>query len=83
MFSIEYTHEPNYRATDIAYSIVVIIKKTRNYENDQSPVNAYYQALRGLKELRTTEPFSETASITRGSKEFSTLDCIWFNIKNL
>src|SRR6266542_4311066 len=42
VLNIEYTHEPNYRVTDIAYGIVAIIKKTYNYENDQSPVNAYY-----------------------------------------
>ena len=42
VLSIKYTHELNYRATDIAYGIVAIIKKTRNYENDQSSVNAYY-----------------------------------------
>src|SRR6266498_5171815 len=40
VLSIEYTHELNYRATDIAYGVVAIIKKTYNYENDQSPVNA-------------------------------------------
>ncbi len=44
VLSIEYIYEPNYRATDIAYGIVAIIKKTRNYENDQSVVNTYYQA---------------------------------------
>src|SRR6266511_6419645 len=27
VLSIEYTHEPNYRATDIAYGVVAIIKK--------------------------------------------------------
>ena len=42
VLSIKYTHELNYKATDIAYGIVAIIKKTRNYENDQSSVNAYY-----------------------------------------
>ena len=42
VLNIEYTHELNHRATDIAYSIVAIIKKTRNYENDQLAVNAYY-----------------------------------------
>ncbi len=42
VFSIEYTHKLNHRATDIAYSIVVIIKKTCNYRNDQLTVNAYY-----------------------------------------
>src|SRR6266508_1042382 len=41
VLSIEYIHELNYRATDIAYGVVVIIKKTCNYRNDQSPVNAY------------------------------------------
>ena len=34
VFSIEYTHEPNYRATDIAYEVVAIIKKTYNYRNN-------------------------------------------------
>src|SRR6266540_2567032 len=58
VLSIEYTHEPNYRATDIAYGIVAIIKKTNNYRNDQSPVNAYYQALRELRELKITETTS-------------------------
>src|SRR6266540_3721601 len=37
VLSIKYTYEPNYRATDIAYRVVAIIKKTHNYENDQSP----------------------------------------------
>ncbi len=46
VLSIEYTHKLNYRATDIAYSIVAIIKKTCNYRNDQSAVNAYYQVLK-------------------------------------
>src|SRR6266511_92944 len=44
VLSIEYTYESNYRATNIAYGVVVIIKKTHNYRNNQSPVNAYYQA---------------------------------------
>ena len=74
MLNIKYTHEPNNRATDIAYSIVAIIKKTHNYGNNQSPVNAYYQALRGLKKLRTTESLSDTASVTRSSKGSFTLD---------
>src|SRR6266542_569593 len=34
VLSIEYTYELNNRATDIAYRIVAIIKKTFNYEND-------------------------------------------------
>src|SRR6266511_397807 len=68
VLSIEYTHEPNYRATDITYSIVAIIKKIRNYGNDQSAVNAYYQALRKLRELRTNEIASETANVTGSSK---------------
>ena len=42
MLNIEYTYKSNYRATDIAYGIVAIIKKTYNYRNDQSLVNAYY-----------------------------------------
>ncbi len=83
VFSIEYTHELNYRTTDIAYGIVAIIKKTRNYGNDQSPVNAYYQALRGLRELRTAESVSDTASVTGGSKGSTILDHTWFNIKSL
>ncbi len=74
VLSIEYTHEPNYRATDIAYGVVAIIKKTYNYENDQSPVNAYYQALRELKEARTTESTSDTASVARSSEGSFTLD---------
>ncbi len=82
MFSIEYTQEPNLKATDIAYSIVAIIKKTRNYENDQSAVNTYYQALRELKKTKEVDTASETASITESSKGASTLDCIWYNIKN-
>ncbi len=83
MLSIEYTHEPNYRATDIAYGVVAIIKKICNYGNDQSPVNAYYQALRELRELRTTESTSDTASVTASSGGSFTLDRIWFNIRNL
>ena len=67
MFSIEYTHELSYRVTDIAYGIVAIIKKTYNYENDQSPVNAYYQTPRELRELRTVELASDTASLAEGS----------------
>src|SRR6266498_4493483 len=61
VFSIEYTHEPNNRATDIAYRVVAIIKKTYNYGNDQSPVNAYYQALRELREAKATEATSDIA----------------------
>ncbi len=34
VLSIEYTYESNYRATDIAYGVVAIIKKTHNYGND-------------------------------------------------
>ncbi len=83
VLSNEYTHELNYRVTDIAYGIVAIIKKTRNYRNDQSPVNTYYQALRKLRKLRTTESASNTASVTKSSKESSILDRTWFNIKNL
>src|SRR6266498_4567449 len=63
VLSIEYTHEPNYRATDIAYGVVAIIKRTHNYKNDQSPVNAYYQALRELRATRETETTSDTASV--------------------
>src|SRR6266540_3158597 len=58
VLSIEYTYEPNYRATDIAYGVVAIIKKTYNYGNNQSPVNAYYQALRELRETRAAETTS-------------------------
>ncbi len=74
MLSIKYTHEPNYRATDIAYEIVAIIKKTCNYGNDQSVVNAYYQALRELRELSKADTVSETASVIERSKGISTLD---------
>src|SRR6266496_6179751 len=62
VLSIEYTHEPNYRVTDIAYGVVAIIKKTCKYGNDQLPVNIYYQALRELRELRTVEAASDTIS---------------------
>ena len=74
MLSIEYTHESNYRATDIAYGVIAIIKKTYNYENDQSAVNAYYQALRGLRESRAAETTSDTASVAGSSEGASTLD---------
>src|SRR6266540_1865575 len=74
VLSIEYTHELNYRVTNIAYSIVTIIKKTHNYGNDQSPVNVYYQALRELRESRTAESASDIASVTGSSEEASTLD---------
>ncbi len=74
VLSIEYTHELNYRATDIAYRVVTIIKKTRNYGNDQSLVNAYYQALRELRKLRITESASDTASVTGSSGGSSILD---------
>src|SRR6266498_2488717 len=83
VLSIEYTHEPNYRATDIAYGVVAIIKRTHNYENDQSPVNAYYQALRELRATRETETTSDTASVAGSTTGTSTLDRAWFNIKNL
>jgi len=83
MLSIEYTHKPNYRATDIAYGIVAIIKKTCNYENDQLPVNAYYQALRKLRESRAAEATNDTASVAGSSGGSSTLDRAWYNIKNL
>ena len=42
ILSIEYIHKLNYRTMDITYSIVAIIKKTRNYGNDQSAINVYY-----------------------------------------
>src|SRR6266498_1236785 len=83
VLSIEYTHEPNYRATDIAYGIVAIIKKTANYENGQLPVNAYYQALRELRATREAETISDTASVAESTTGTSTLDRAWFNIKNL
>src|SRR6266496_2973167 len=83
VLSIEYTHEPNYRATDIAYGVVAIIKKTYNYGNDQSPVNAYYQALRELRATREAETTSDTASITGSTAGTSILDRAWFNIRNL
>src|SRR6266498_325310 len=83
VLSIEYTHEPNYRVTDIAYRVVVIIKKTHNYGNDQSPVNAYYQTLRELRELRTAELASNTASVAGSSRGSFILDRAWFNIRNL
>ncbi len=74
MLSIEYTQELNYRATDIAYGIVAIIKKTYNYGNDQSPVNVYYQTLRELRESRTTEIINDTASVAGSIRGASTLD---------
>jgi len=83
VLSIKYTHESNNRATDIAYGIVAIIKETHNYRNDQLPVNAYYKALRELRELRITESASDTASVTGGSKGSNILDHTWFNIKSL
>src|SRR6266540_1805906 len=83
VLSIKYTHESNYRATDIAYEVVAIIKKTDNYGNDQSPVNAYYQALRELRETRAAEATSDTASVTGSSGGSFTLDRAWYNIKNL
>src|SRR6266542_3401413 len=83
VLSVEYTSEPNYRATDIAYGVVAIIKKTYNYENDQSPVNTYYQALRELRATRETETISDTASVAGSTTGTSTLDRAWFNIKNL
>src|SRR6266508_5764860 len=83
VLSIEYIHESNYRATDIAYGVVAIIKKTYNYGNNQSPVNAYYQALRELRETRAAEAISDTASVAGSTAGSSTLDRAWFNIKNL
>jgi len=74
VFSIKYTHEPNHRATDIAYEVVAIIKKTSNYENDQSPVNVYYQALKELRETRTAESTSDIASVAGSTEESFTLD---------
>src|SRR6266540_6526711 len=63
VLSIEYTHELNNRVTDIAYGVVAIIKKTHNYKNDQSPINAYYQALKELRATREAETISDTASV--------------------
>src|SRR6266542_3162515 len=83
VISIKYTHEPNYRATDIAYGVVAIIKKTQNYGNNQSPVNAYYQALRELRAIRETETTSDIASVAGSITGASTLDRAWFNIRNL
>ncbi len=83
VLNIEYTHELNYRATHIAYGVVAIIKKTYNYGNDQSAVNAYYQALRELREARITESTSDTASVAGSTRGSFTLDRAWFNIKNL
>ena len=74
MLSIEYIHELNYRVTNIAYKVVAIVKKIYNYGNNQSPVNAYYQALRELKELRITESASDTASVAGSSRGSSTLN---------
>src|SRR6266498_2568462 len=73
VFSIEYTHKPSYRATDIAYRVVAIIKKTYNYGNDQLPVNAYYQVLRELRETKATESTSDTVSVAGSSKGSFTL----------
>src|SRR6266498_1929412 len=67
VLSIEYTHEPNYRATDIAYGVVAIIKKIHNYGNDQSLVNAYYQALRELRRTREAEITGDTASVAESN----------------
>ncbi len=83
VLSIKYTHEPNYRATDIAYGVVAIIKRIYNYGNDQSLVNAYYQALRELRESRAAEVISDTASVAGSTVGSSTLDRAWYNIKNL
>src|SRR6266540_882895 len=83
VLSIEYTHELNNRATDIAYRVVAIIKKTLNYGNAQLLVSAYYQALRELREARTTETASDTASIAGSLGGSFTLDRAWLNIRNL
>ena len=74
VLSIEYTHKLNYRATDIAYGVVAIIKKIYNYGNNQSSVNTYYQALRELREARTVESTSDTASIAGSVGGSFTLD---------
>src|SRR6266542_1506498 len=83
VLSIKYTHEPNYKATDIAYRVVAIIKKIHNYGNNQLPVSVYYQALRELRESRTAKLTSDTASVVRSTRGSSILDQAWFNIKNL
>ncbi len=74
VLSIKYTHKLNYRVTDIAYGIVAIIKKTRNYGNDQSAVNTYYQALRELREAKEADMANKTVNITGSSKGVSTLN---------
>jgi len=76
VLSIKYTHELNHRTTDIAYSIVVIIKKIHNYKNDQSAINTYYQALRELRKAKEADVVSEIASVTGSSKGAFTLDRI-------
>ena len=83
VFSIEYSQKLNTRITNITYGIVTIIKKTRNYKNSSSAINAYYQALRKLRELNKTDTASETVSVTESNKKTFTLDCTWYNIKNL
>jgi len=82
ILSIEYIYKTNHRATDIAYGIVAIIKKTCNYENDQLAVNTYYQTLKELREIRKVKVKSEITSVTGSSKGSSTLDRTWYNIKN-
>jgi len=83
VLSIKYIYESNHRVTNITYGVVAIIKKIRNYRNDQLAVNTYYQALRELKELSKADTESKTISITRNSKRIFTLDHTWYNIKNL
>ncbi len=69
MLSIEYIYKLNVRATDITYKIVTIIKKAHNYENDYLVINAYYQALRKLKELNKRDIASEITSVTKVVRE--------------
>ncbi len=69
------------RVIDITYRIVIIIKKICNYKNDNFAINAYYQALRELREINKANIASETVSIIGSNK--GPLNCIWFNIRNL
>ncbi len=83
VLSIKYTYELNYRAINIVYRIVAIIKKTCNYGNDQLAVNAYYQVLWELRKLSKANIISKTASVIESNKGTFTLDHTWYNIKNL
>jgi len=83
VLNIEYTHKSNIRVTNIVYNIVAIIKRICNYKNNLLAVNIYYQILWELKKIKEAETVSEITSITKSSKGLSTLNHIWFNIKNL